>query len=197
MFYYKSHDCTGGRGPRGKFRRGPFVMSWDFDVEGLREAFVQGGGRRRRQFDSFELRLVLLALISDAPRHGYDLIREIEDRTGGAYAPSPGVVYPTLGLLADQGYIAEQESEGARKLYGVTPEGEAHLAENAEKVTELMGRLAELGVRRERTERGSVRRAMGNLRHVLANRLHDELDEEILHSIVETIDEAARKIERM
>lgn len=194
MFYYKSHDCSG---PRGKFRRGPFVMSWDFDANGLREAF-KGGGRRRRQFDSSELRLVLLALISDAPRHGYDLIREIEERTGGAYAPSPGVVYPTLSVLTDQDFIAEQDSEGAKKLYAVTPAGEAHLAENADKVTELMGRLAELGVQRERSERGSVRRAMGNLRHVLANRLHDaDIDDAELHAIVELIDEAARKIERM
>src|ERR1700741_3032027 len=84
-----------------------------------------GGGTRgrRRMFDGGELRLVLLKLISEQPRHGYDLIREIEERTGGAYAPSPGVVYPTLTLLEDMGLIDEEKSEGARKLFSITKLG--------------------------------------------------------------------------
>jgi hypothetical protein len=86
----------GGRGWQGNW--GPF--HFDFDGEGF-----GGGGRRgrrtRRMFESGELRLVLLKLIADEPRHGYDLIRAIEELTGGEYAPSPGVVYPTLTLLQD------------------------------------------------------------------------------------------------
>src|SRR3954467_226608 len=72
------------------------------------------GGGRRRMFDGGELRLVLLALLEEQPRHGYDLIREIEERTGGSYAPSPGVVYPTLTMLDEMGQIDEVKEEGSR-----------------------------------------------------------------------------------
>lgn len=158
----------------------------------------EGRGRRRRMFDSGELRLVLLRLIADEPRHGYDLIRRIEELTGGAYAPSPGVIYPTLTLLDDMGQIAAADSEGAKKLFAITPEGRAELDANAALVDELLARLAEVGDEQQRTDSASVRRAMGNLRAVLMNRLRDrELDEATLHEIVARIDEAAQKIERL
>ncbi|WP_343519460.1 PadR family transcriptional regulator [Sphingomonas sp.] len=183
----------GGFGPRGRRQWGPFTVEWDVRADGM------GGGRgRRRMFDGGELRLILLALIADQPRHGYDLIREIEERTGGAYAPSPGVVYPTLTLLAEMDHIEEQAAEGAKKLYAITPAGQAHLEENAEQVTLLMGKLAELGTVRERTRGGPVRRAMGNLKVVIQSRLaHDEVDADLLHKVAEIIDEAARKVERL
>ncbi|MBN9121321.1 MAG: PadR family transcriptional regulator, partial [Planctomycetes bacterium] len=79
----------------------------------------RGEGRARRMFDGGELRLVLLKLIADEPRHGYDLIREIENLTGGAYAPSPGVVYPTITMLDDMGFIEQQQSEGAKKAFAI------------------------------------------------------------------------------
>ncbi len=158
----------------------------------------EGRGRRRRMFDSGELRLVLLRLIADEPRHGYDLIRRIEELTGGAYAPSPGVIYPTLTLLDDMGQIAAADSEGAKKLFAITPEGQAELDANAALVDELLARLAAVGDEQQRTDSASVRRAMGNLRAVLMNRLRDrELDEATLHEIVARIDEAAQKIERL
>ena len=158
----------------------------------------EGRGRRRWMFDSGELRLVLLRLIADEPRHGYDLIRRIEELTGGAYAPSPGVIYPTLTLLDDMGQIAAADSEGAKKLFAITPEGQAELDANAALVDELLARLAAVGDEQQRTDSASVRRAMGNLRAVLMNRLRDrELDEATLHEIVARIDEAAQKIERL
>lgn len=158
----------------------------------------EGRGRRRRMFDSGELRLVLLRLIADEPRHGYDLIRRIEELTRGAYAPSPGVIYPTLTLLDDMGQIAAADSEGAKKLFAITPEGQAELDANAALVDELLARLAAVGDEQQRTDSASVRRAMGNLRAVLMNRLRDrELDEATLHEIVARIDEAAQKIERL
>jgi DNA-binding PadR family transcriptional regulator len=80
-------------------------------------------------FDGGELRLVLLKLIADETRHGYELIRAIEAMAGGAYAPSPGVVYPTLSMLDEMGLIAEQRSDDAKKRFAVTEEGRAHLAE--------------------------------------------------------------------
>lgn len=158
----------------------------------------RGEGRSRRMFDGGELRLVLLKLIADAPRHGYDLIREIESLTGGAYAPSPGVVYPTITLLDDMGLIAPRESEGAKKAFAITAAGQDELLQNAEVVAALIARLAALGEDRQRTDSSSVRRAMGNLREVLVNRLRaGDVDDHALHQVVALIDEAAQKIERL
>src|SRR3546814_7119269 len=95
-------------------------------------------------FESGELRLVLLKLIADQPRHGYDLIRAVEEMTGGEYAPSPGVVYPTLTMLLDMGLIEEAEAEGARKAFSITPDGEAELAEKAERSEEHTSELKSL-----------------------------------------------------
>ena len=157
-----------------------------------------GGARRRRMFDSGELRLVLLKLIADEPRHGYDLIRQIEELTGGAYAPSPGVIYPTLTLLDDMGLVEAQQSEGAKKLFAITAAGTAELDANRESAERLIARLTEIGEERQRTDSASVRRAMGNLKAVLMNRLGErDLDEATLHDIVALIDEAAQKIERL
>src|SRR5690242_2557510 len=155
------------------------------------------GGRRRRVFDSGELRLVLLKLIADQPRHGYELIRAIEELSGGSYVPSPGVVYPTLTLLQDMGRIEEAEAEGPRKAFAITADGTAELEAKKSEVEALFARLAELASMRERTDGGPVRRAMGNLRTVLLDRLSkDGVQSETMHQVAAILDEAARKIER-
>ncbi|MDB5620324.1 PadR family transcriptional regulator [Tardiphaga sp.] len=195
------HESHGGRGrhhggerhagPRdGRFgERGP--RGWGEDAPG------EGRGGRRRVFDGGELRLVLLKLIADRPRHGYDLIRAIEERTGGAYAPSPGIVYPTLTLLSEMGLIDEQITEGARKQFAISADGTTHLAERTAEVTAMFARLDALGAMRERTDAVPVRRAMHNLKSVLMHRLGEGLDKEKLLDAVALIDEAARKIERL
>jgi len=184
------HEC----GPRGgSFRRGPFEFSWNYDEDS------RGGGRhggRRRMFDGDELRLILLALLEEQPRHGYDLIREIEERTGGAYAPSPGVVYPSLTMLDELGHIDEVKEEGARKRFQINDAGRAHLNERREEVDGLMARLASLGEHRARTERAPVRRAMASLHMALRQALTGG-DEALGHDIVDILDEATRKIERL
>jgi len=86
---------------RGSRHWGPFSIEWE-----LRDERGGGRGRARRFFSGDELRLLLLKLIEPAPSHGYDLIRAIEEMSGGAYVPSPGVIYPTLTLLADRIRIA-------------------------------------------------------------------------------------------
>lgn len=156
------------------------------------------GGRSRRMFDGGELRLVLLKLIADEPRHGYDLIRAIEEMTGGAYAPSAGVVYPTLTMLDEMDLIEAQASEGAKKKFAATEAGRAHLEERAAEVEALIERLTSIGAHRNRGEHQPVRRAMGNLRQVLQDRIAGrDLDAEMLHAISDAIDEAAKKIERL
>jgi DNA-binding PadR family transcriptional regulator len=194
MFHpFTGHGC-GQKANRWRGSRnwGPIFMNWDI-------ASGEGTGRRRgRMFDGGELRLVLLKLIADEPRHGYDLIKAIEELTGGAYAPSPGVVYPTLTLLDDMGLIAEARGDGARRSFAVTEEGTAHLAEKAEEVAALFARLEALGEARGSDHSEAVRRAAINLRHVLANKARkgglsgDQIDE-----IVGWIDELARRIERL
>ncbi|MFL6720898.1 MAG: PadR family transcriptional regulator [Sphingomonas sp.] len=184
----------GGRGWQGRW--GPF--HFDFGEEGW------GGGRgrrypgRKRMFEGGELRLVLLKLIADEPRHGYDLIRAIEELTGGEYAPSPGVVYPTLTLLQDMGFIEEAEGEGARKPFQVTDEGRSHLEENAEQIASLIERLQDMKPA-ERSDAGpAISRAVRNLMTALSHRIgRDGLDEELLHEIAAILDEAAQRIERV
>jgi DNA-binding PadR family transcriptional regulator len=190
MFHHMHGRSCGPRG--GRFSRGPFSIHWEVHRDGER------GGRSRRMFDGSELRLVLLKLIEEQPRHGYDLIRDIEERTSGAYAPSPGVIYPTLTMLDEMGLIEEQKSEGAKKLFAITVTGQALLTEREEEVEALFARLEDLGSMRSRTSGGPIRRAMGNLQAVLQQKLGaGEIDGDTLHQVAALIDEAAQKIERL
>jgi len=149
-------------------------------------------------FGSGELRLVLLKLIADEPRHGYDLIRAIEELTGGDYAPSPGVVYPTLTMLADMGLIEEVAAEGSRKAFAATAEGKTHLDENADEIEALFERLEEAAPDKEGKRHPPIGRAIGNLMTALRHRVaHDGFDDALVHEITEILDEAARRIERV
>ena len=155
-------------------------------------------GRRGRMFGQGELRLALLALIAEQPRHGYELIKAIEEMTGGAYAPSPGAVYPTLQMLADEGQIEEAEAEGAKKPFAVTPQGRAELDERKTEVEDLMRRLGRHGERTSTVRSHDPFRAMGNLGSVLKNRAKaGKLDEATINEIVDMIDEMAKRIERL
>ena len=185
-----------GRG-RGGFRAGFGPFHFDFD--GPPGGFGHDRGRRRsRMFEGGELRLVLLKLIADEPRHGYDLIRAIEELTGGEYAPSPGVVYPTLTLLQDMGMIEEAPGEGARKPFQVTDDGTAHLEENSADVDDLFERLDTAGSHRRRSQRPEMGRAVGNLMTALKNRVAQEgWNEELLNEVVDILDDAAQRIERV
>jgi DNA-binding PadR family transcriptional regulator len=200
------HHQEGGCGPRGRFSGwerwgGPDHLR---AVEEFVARKMRDGprGRGRRVFGGDELRLILLKLIADQPRHGYDLIREIEARTGGAYAPSPGVVYPTLTLLADMALIDEAPvasgGGGARKLFAITDAGHTVLADKAEEVAALFARLAELGAARARTDAAPVRRAMGNLRTVLQTRMSaEDVAADTQYAVAALLDEVAQKIERL
>ncbi len=107
-------------GGRGKSRGGPF-----------------GGGR---MFDQGHLKFVILRLLDEKPRHGYEIIKEIEDRFGGMYSPSPGTVYPTLTMLEDLGYARARPEESGKKIYEITEEGRAYLAENQPLIDDIFSR---------------------------------------------------------
>ena len=118
-----------------------------------------GGGdmmRAGRMLAHGDLRLIALALIAEQPRHGYEIIKLLEEKTGGWYAPSPGIVYPTLTYLEEAGYVTAQ-TEGSKKLYTITDEGRAYLEQNRDFVDAVLERLAAIG---ERVSR--MRRKQGN-----------------------------------
>jgi len=94
-----------------------------------------------RMFEQGDLKYVILRLLEEKPRHGYEIIKELEDRFGGAYSPSPGTVYPTLTMLEDLGYAKVSPDEGGRKVYGITPEGSAYLKEHSTTVDTIFERI--------------------------------------------------------
>jgi DNA-binding PadR family transcriptional regulator len=128
------HEHHAGRGPFGGHRGGDgFFGGWDE---------LRGGGRRGggRMFGHGDLKLLLLALIEQQPRHGYELIRIIEDMFHGNYSPSPGAIYPTLTMLEELGYAQIENEESNRKLYAITPAGVAFLDENRAEVEAVTSR---------------------------------------------------------
>lgn len=116
----------------------PGFWSWGWHGGGRK----RGPGHRRRSqmFESGEMKFVILRLLREKPRHGYEIIKALEDRFSGYYTPSPGTVYPTLQLLEDQGYVRGVETEG-KKVYHLTPEGEAFLDEHRDTLDDIFDRV--------------------------------------------------------
>src|SRR5271163_1653673 len=134
-------------------RRGRF-----FGFGGGRQGgFGEGGEdmmRARRMLAQGDLRLIALALIAEAPRHGYEIIKLLEEKTADWYSPSPGIVYPTLTYLEEAGYVTAS-AEGSKKLYTITDEGRAYLEANREIVDAVLDRLTALGERVNRWRRSA------------------------------------------
>lgn len=153
----------------------------------------RGGGRGRRMFGPGDLRLVLLALIEQEPRHGYDLIKAIETAFGGGYAPSPGVVYPNLSLLSDEGLIAGVEA-GGKQVFSVTEAGQAWLDANRTAVDGVMQRMV-LAARMVSGEQAPevVREALHTLRQAIVTKPGDWSDPETAR-VVESLMTAVREI---
>jgi DNA-binding PadR family transcriptional regulator len=142
--------------------------------------------RARRMLAQGDLRLVALALIAEAPRHGYEIIKLLEEKTADWYSPSPGIVYPTLTYLEEAGYVTAS-TEGSKKLYTITDEGRAYLESNRDLVDVVLDRLAALGERVNRWRRAArgeredrrtlpplVEAALDHLRATLGKRLDDD-----------------------
>lgn len=127
-------DFAGGCGPRFWAGFGP----------GSDRKAGHGRHRRRQQFfESGEVKYVILRLLEEKPRHGYEIMKALEERLGGWYTPSPGTVYPTLQLLEDQGYVRAVETEG-KKVYHITLEGEAFLREHREFTDDIFDRVRDM-----------------------------------------------------
>ena len=154
------------------------------------------GGREGRMFDGGELRLVILALIAEKPRYGYEIIKELGERVGGDYSPSPGVVYPTLTMLEEMGLASASQDQQRRKLCALTKEGEKVLADNKAQIDAIFARFGDADDSRF-AGFISVKRAMLNLRATLRLRLRGRAaTPEQIQAIVDALDAAAKTIER-
>jgi DNA-binding PadR family transcriptional regulator len=177
------------RGGR-RHRRGPEGggFGWEF-----------GGPRGRgpsRPLEQGDLRWLTLDLIAAQPRHGYEIIKAIEDALSGHYTPSPGVIYPTLTLLEETGLIAG-EAQGSKKLYRLTDEGRTEVEVHAADIRAARGRLQEANARFGGSPAPELVRAMNNLRAALEVRLaKGELSTDALGVITAALDRAAAEIER-
>jgi DNA-binding PadR family transcriptional regulator len=189
--FRESHGCDRAREERHFRGRGPFAGQFG-DAE---RPFWRGRGGPGRLFASGDLRFLILALIAEKPRHGYELIKAIEEKLGGLYSPSPGVIYPMLTLLEETG-LATVTSEGTRKLYFITEEGKKELEENRSAVDEILERMSAVGSAAGPNERDpQIMRAIHNFRMALSMRAGN-LTAEQRSRIVEIIDNAAREIEK-
>ncbi len=154
-------------------------------------------GRRGRMFEHGRLRLALLQLIAAKPAHGYELIKAIEEKTRGAYCPSPGVVYPTLTLLEELGYVSVAASDGGRKLYTVTAAGQGHLDDNRVALEEMM-RRSEMQQRYRSNVALPVQHSMDNLKQALrAHMQQDIVSNELALAIAAALDQATQTIAQL
>ena len=169
---------------------------WHGHIRGMGRGGPGRGGRIGRFLEHGDLRFVILALIDEQPRHGYELIKELEERSGGAYRPSPGVIYPTLSLLEDEGFVRQAGGDTGRKLYEVTDEGRAALADNRLGVDAVFERMKEASAGSE-ISAPRIARAMSNLGLALRHRMSRQpVTPEQLDAIVKAIDDAAGAIEK-
>jgi DNA-binding PadR family transcriptional regulator len=180
-----------GRHHGCRHRHGGFAGHWG----GFERGFGSG---RDRLFDNGHLRLVILQQIAEKPSYGYEIMKAIEEKLAGAYSPSPGVIYPTLTLLEEEGLAIVSSTEGNRKLYVATEQGKEYLKANRVQLKAIFGRIEEAGKAFGRGRSPQVKRAIMNLKFALKMRLgRGELNAEQVSKIAEAIDAAARTIDEV
>jgi len=149
-------------------------------------------------FEQGDLKYVILQMLAEKPRHGYEIIKELEERFGGTYAPSAGTVYPTLALLEDMGYASVTLEEGGKKVYVITPEGTKYLDENRGAVDDIFERIASFGSSVFSDAMGDVNKAFGRLaRATYATAPWYTKDTTVISGIREALEEATRRIEAL
>ncbi len=168
-----------GRGEGGPFGRGGF------------------GGGRERMFDGGELKLAILHLLNEQPSYGYQLIKRLEEQMGGGYTPSPGVIYPTLTMLEEEGLAEVTATEGGKKVYSLTEEGRKMMTENKRRLEEMLERMKQAGSQFQRGRSPEIMRAFMNLGSAVRARASRSLTEEQVRKIAEAIDAAAKAIDEL
>lgn len=156
----------------------------------------RGGGMGKRMFEQGHLKLLVLSLLQEKPRHGYEIIKAIEELAGGDYAPSPGVIYPTLTLLEEIN-LASVTDQAGKKKYDITAEGAAMVESEKDTLARIRARLSATGSVADARRSPELQRAMHNFKMALHLRLsRGELDPEATARIAQVIDHAAQEIER-
>ena len=192
MYHRHSHNDYGRR--FGRAERSQGGQNLDHNRHGRQRR----GGGFGRFFAHGDLRLVILHLIAEKPRHGYEIIKEIEDQVAGAYSPSPGVIYPTLTHLEELGYVTVSTGDGAKKLHEITAEGRAFLDANRRAVDALLARMVEIGRAHGGDPAQQILRAMENLKLALRLRLaRGPLSEDQINAVAAAIDAAATGVEQI
>jgi len=213
VFEREGHGECGGRrfagrgefrGPRGSYEGGQeWIRGESFEMPGgfgpgRHGGFGHGFGQgRERLFDAGEIRLVILRLLSAEPSYGYQLIKTMEERLGGGYTPSAGVVYPTLTMLEEEGLITAAQTEG-KKVYSVTEEGLKYLEANKERVGQLFERLEETGRGFRRGRAPELMKAFMDLRGAVMSKMwRRNATPEQIKKIAEAIHAAAKTIDEL
>jgi DNA-binding PadR family transcriptional regulator len=200
----------GERWEAGRHRRGRFGVHGFFGHRGMGGPGGMGADdilRAKRIMAQGDLRLIALALIAEQPRHGYEIIKLFEEKTGDWYSPSPGIVYPTLTYLEEAGHVTAS-AEGSKKLYTITDEGRAYLEANRDVVDAVLDRLTALGERVKRWRRAArgepdnrrplpplVEAAFDHLRETIGKRLENDAGAEA--RLVEILVRADADLQRM
>lgn len=158
----------------------------------------RGGPRRGRVFEQGDLKYVILKLLAEKPRHGYEIIKELEERFGGTYAPSAGTVYPTLALLEDLGYATVTPEEGGKKVYSITPAGEKYLEENKSAVEDIFERIQDFGTSFLSESMMDVNRAFGRLARATYTTVPWQSgDKTVASELKQILERAAQEIEEL
>ena len=177
---------------RAKWSWDPSFMSGFFGAEGRPRGRWRGG----RMFEQGDLRYVVLRLLEEKPRHGYEIIKALEERFGGTYAPSPGVVYPTLQLLEDLGYARIVPGDQGKKTYEITDAGRQYLGENRDTVDSIFDRISKLVGHFLDEPMAEVHAAFRKVGKATYSRATDAVhDPAILKQIVEALERAAKEID--
>jgi len=155
-----------------------------------------GRGRRRQWFESGDMKYVILKLLQDKPRHGYEVMKELEERMHGCYTPSPGTVYPTLQWLEDSGLVTSADLEG-KKVYEITDAGREFLKEHRDVVDDIFERVEEAVERVAGGAMGEINRAVGRLLKATYRTGWKARDEEARKRVAETLARAAHEIEAL
>ncbi len=192
-----NRDC----GPRDHEGAG---RGWDWRAD-PNFGFFFGGGHRRggpwrggRMFEQGGLKFVILRLLDEKPRHGYEIIKELEERSGGRYTPSPGTVYPTLTMLEEMGFASAAVEEGGKKVYSITEAGRQHLAENKGAVDDVIDRLAQVGASIFGEQMRPAHEAMAALgRSYMHITMHRTADPAYTQKVVEILRRAASELEAL
>ena len=166
---------------------------------GDHERFERGfGGGRGRLFEGGELPLVILHLLAEQPSYGYQLIKTMEERLSGGYAPSPGVVYPTLTLLEEEGFATSELNDTGKKVYTISEAGKQHLEANKRRLDDVLARLEQAGEGFQRGRSPEIMQAFLNLRGAVKARVsRQRLSPEQLAKITAAINAAARAIDEL